>query len=171
MTATALTFNSIEGISYRILKEATDSVKINAKQSSLAIKHFRLFQSTKAMVADMFDLLETLHQPSVVIAIESADPEVTQDIGETILRVCHKTTAIVATMRSTNFGYWEKLYRQPLEKLETYSTSLESHARAFTRNDLAVVLLSREDENALLESLLNPPQPNEALRRSFAKRD
>jgi uncharacterized protein (DUF1778 family) len=39
-----------------------------------------------------------------------------------------------------------------------------------TIEETAIIRLSVEDQRQIMESLLNPPEPNEALRRAFAAR-
>lgn len=55
------------------------------------------------------------------------------------------------------------------DKLRAHSDELASHIGAFGSRDAALIVLTRRQQDSMMELLLNPPEPNEALRRAFGK--
>lgn len=160
----------LQVISYAILKEAAKTVTVNAKHSTLAVKHYRLLHSLGNLAKDTESLLKLLHTPSMIAVLEQASPEDVSKSARLMLEAVTNSAVQMERIRSTNMGFWKKPYTHRLDRIDTLNREVKTHAEALSQDGLAVLLLTPNDQDHLLESLLNPPQPNDALRRSISRR-
>jgi hypothetical protein len=179
MTATTcindITFNEIEWRSHAVLADASQAMVRVAKQSRIAagtqrqFVYFQIYRNVRSMAGLMTNLLNLYHAPDAIRALEAAPPEQLHHIVATMTEIHDKVNQTVDSVNAPK--YWDKLYRPLLQQLTGYNDELASHAGAFlAKADSALILLSKRDQDQLLESLLNPPSPNASLRRAFAGR-
>jgi hypothetical protein len=178
MTGTAtfdeITLNEIEWRSHAVMADAAQTIVRVVKQSRIAqrthreILYGQVLFGLRNMSGLMRDLLDIYHAPDAIIAIEAATPDQLSHIVEMMRDVHDKIDKTMGMVHPTR--YWRSLYRPHLAKLKAYNDELESHTRAFCANDSALILLTKGDQDQLVEALFNPPEPNAALRRAFGRK-
>jgi hypothetical protein len=124
------------------------------------------------MAGTFEDLLDRFHQSDTVLALEAASPE---DVGNVVgnLRKVHgKIEELVKLIRSIDkkLGYWRRLYQPRIQKLERLRTRLSAEIDALSPTGSPLILLTKNDQHHLVDSLLQPSEPNDALRRAFARK-
>ena len=173
-TFNEITLNEIEGRSHAVMAGASQAIVRVAQQSRIAkvaqreVLYGKIFLSVRSISGLMHDLLEIFHAPDVTRTLESATPEQLNHIVEMMYDTHGKVEHTLAIVHPTR--YWRSLYRPYLETMRAYNNELASHARTFSSSDSALILLTKRDQDHLTDSLSNPPEPNAALRRAFARK-
>jgi hypothetical protein len=156
------------------MADASQTIARVAKQSRIAqgtrraVLWAQILLGVRSMSGIMRDLLDIYHAPDAILALEAATPEQLSRIVETMRHVHSKVEETIVMVHPTR--HWRRLYRPYLRKLKEYNDELDSHVRAFCASDSALILLTKRDQDHLAESLLNPPEPNAALRRAFGRK-
>lgn len=167
MTATAtMKFNELEWRSDAVQASAGQVISEIARNSKV---HYRVLLDLSSLNGKMLDLLQYLHSAESIKTLESAAPEELQELGAKMQHVHGKIRILIANVKSWDLGFWRRFYYSRLETMAAYNKELCSHAEAFRMPDSSLVLLSKRDQEFLLESLLAPAEPNDALRRAFTK--
>jgi hypothetical protein len=166
MSAT-ITLNELEGRSHAILADASLTIVKVAQHSRQAIKHYNLLRSLSSITGKMEGFLVFLHTVDFINFVDIAPPENVIRVAAIVHEIPDKVNELLYEIQSTEKGYWHKLYRPVLKRLETSNRELQAHVAALSREDSPRLLLSKTDQDQLVASLLDPPEPNEALRRAF----
>ncbi len=82
-----------------------------------------------------------------------------------LLNVIEKYTKLIAEY--LHGGYWRPIYRWAASLLVKYDGELSAHIEAFQLVDSAFLTLSKNDQETVARLLINPPEPNERLRRAL----
>ena len=170
MSATLpLTFDEFEARSYSVLADASQTIVRMAKESR-AVTHYQILRDLTSICDDMRSLLDLFHDQNGIPALENATPEQLENIPIRMRAVHSKNEQIISTIHSKKLGYWKHLYDTRVKRLEAYNCELDSHAYALSEGPSSVLLLTKRDQDRILESLANPPSPNDALRRAFERK-
>lgn len=167
--ALTLTFDEFEARSYSVLAVASHAIVRMAKQSR-AVSHYLLLRDLGLICDDTRSLLEFFHESDSIVALEVAGPEQLGTVPARLRAIHGKIEQTVSLIRSKKFGYWERFYEARAKTLEAYNLELDSHVYALSESQSSVLFLTKRDQDRVLESLANPPKPNEALRRAFARK-
>jgi hypothetical protein len=165
-----ITFNELEWRSDALGASAGRTIASVARQPRLAVLHYRSIRGLHSISSAMNDLLETIHASDSIEALESAPVDRLEDLGRKLLEGHDKVRTAILQIKSLDLGFWRKAYSSSLQALEHQNQILGTHAAAFANSGAPLVLLSERDQAYLLESLASPNEPNEALRRAFARR-
>jgi hypothetical protein len=168
MSAT-ITLNTLEGLSYSILADTSQTIVTVAKDSRFAVKHYHIIRHLKSINTKMRELVSILHTPESIRVLESIPTEQLATLAELMREVPIKTVEMIGQIRSLPLGYWVRFYRPHLLALEASNSELYAHVTAFTSADLRPILLTKEEQAELVASLLNPGKPNGTLRRAFSR--
>lgn len=160
----------LEWRSYAVLAKAGETISAVARQSRHAVFYYSVLRDTKSIANSMRDLLDMFHAPDSIQAFEAATPDQLSGLIEKGRNIHSKLEEVTYKIRRLRLGYWERLYRGPLIRLDDYNQELERHLTSFAASDQQTLLLTKRDQEQLLASICNPPEPTEALRRAFAKR-
>ena len=163
----ALIFSELEWRNYVLLANASKALITLRKKSHLAFRHYQALGILKSIVSGMAEVGTLLHSREAVSALERATADQLLAMAEKMRDIHTKNTEIVAQIRTLDLGFWGPVYHPYVLKLESCSSEMDSHIRAFTQSESANILLTKRDQDHLLGTLLNPPEPNEALRRAF----
>ena len=170
MSATLpLTFDEFEARSYSVLADASKTI-VKMAQQSRVVTHYQILSGLTDIVEDMRSLLDIFHTAEMIPALENATPEQLENVPTRMRDVHGKIEQTISIIRSKKLGYWKRLYDARVEKLETYNCELDSHVYALSESQSSVLLLTRRDQDRILESLANPPKANDALRRAFTRK-
>jgi hypothetical protein len=163
-----IAFSEFEWRNSAVLASANKTIVTIARQSKVAISHYQLVCSLRSLASTERELLNLLHSKEIILALEQAVPEQISSLSEKLLDSQVKTDEVISSIRALRLGFWEKVYRPYLLKLDGCTNELIHHARAFSNvTESALIMLSKGDQEHLLAALENPPEPNEALRRAF----
>lgn len=169
--ATAITINEVEWRSDAVQASAGRVISAVTQHSLLAVMHLEvLLRLHYSVNRNMETLLKFLHSPESVRALENAPLDKLAEMGDKMRHVHGRVRCAVAQISSVDLGWWEVFYRPVLTKLDAYNAQIVAHADAFCSNDSAPVLLTKQDQDFVLECVANPREPNEALRRAFARK-
>jgi hypothetical protein len=165
-------------LTFRELAFRTDALSVSAskviyrtaKQTKLAVKHYEVMVGLRSLHDAMSGLLKTIHAKESISQIESAPAATLEQFGRDFLDVHNKVRVAALQLRGLDLGYWRKLYDSSLSKLDACNAELLAHASAFSKTESPLILLTRQDQDLLFNRLSDPPEPNEALRRAFARR-
>jgi hypothetical protein len=150
-----------------VLASANRTIVTIAKNSKLALYHYSIVRQLGVLSSAERELLNLLHSDTAMV-LEVASPEQLSPLADRIESSESKTREIIVTIRSMNLGFWERVYRPYLTKLEVCNEELLCYARSLRMaSESALILLSKTDQMHLLTVLSNPPEPNEALRRAL----
>ncbi len=166
----AITFNELEWRSDALGASAGRVISNIAKQSQLAVRHYNVIFGLHSTNSAMLDLLQTLHTSDSIQVLELAPPDRLRELGRKLLDVHNKVRTVVLQIRSFDLGFWRKAYHSSLKNLELHNLELSAHAQALMNADSPLVLLSERDQAFVLESLAASREPNEAMRRAFARK-
>jgi hypothetical protein len=173
MTSNELTFSEIEWRSYAVMAEAGQTIVRVAQQSQIAQRARREFLQAqiyfgiRSMSGLLRDLLDIYHAPDAILALEAASPEQLIHTTESMRDIHSKVEQTIARIHPTR--YWRSFYRPFLKSLKAYNDELATHACAFEANNSALILLTKKDQDHLVDSLLNPSRPNDTLREFVRK--
>ena len=167
MSAT-ITIEEFEARSYSVLADASQTIVKMAKESRV-VTHYQVLRGLTSIGEDMRGLLAFFHTADMIHALESATPEQLGNIPARMRDVHDKIEQTISLIHSKKLGYWKSLYDTRVKKLETYNRELDSHVYVLTENQ-SLILLTKKDQDRILESLAKPPKPNESLRRAFAQK-
>jgi uncharacterized protein YicC (UPF0701 family) len=167
MQTATMTFNELEWRSDAVTASAGQVISEIARNSKL---HYRVLLDLRSVNDKMLDLLRHLHSPESIKNLESATPDKLQELVDKMKNVHGKIRILIAHVESWDLGYWRRFYRSRLETMATYNQELAMHAEAFATPEKSLILLSKRDQEFLLESLMAPAEPNDALRRAVARR-
>jgi hypothetical protein len=169
MQAATMKFNEMEWRTDAVQASAGRVISSMAMHSKLAFQHYDILKRLSSVNDSLSELLNYLHSQEAIKILEAAAPKELERIGVKMYEVHCKVRVAAAQIRSINLGFWKRLYFSRLDKLEAYNRELSFHSEAFKATDTPLLLLSKRDQNFVLESLLSPPKPNEALRRAFGR--
>lgn len=170
MATAAITMNEMEWRSYAIMADAGHVISRIAKRPRVAHAHWSLLMNLGSCNEKIVDLLRLFHAPDSIETLELATPEQLTSLALKLRNVHEKIQQVINQFQAANLGNWRRAYQPKLAKLEQYDREISSHVDAFSQNESSLILLSRRDQEYLLESLLKPPEPNESLRRAFARK-
>jgi hypothetical protein len=168
-TATTMKFNELEWRADAVQASAGQMISAVARHSKLAFYHYGLLTDLTAIGNTMADLVRYLHTAEAILCLESSTPEELDRFGSKLHEVQGKVRILCCQIRSTDLGFWRKLYTSRLDRMEASNREIIAHAEAFKATDSSLILLSKRDQEFLLESLMAPVEPNDALRRAFMK--
>jgi hypothetical protein len=169
-----LVFNEIESRIYAVMAEATQTLGQVVKQSQIVqstrtdILFGRYLLATRSISGKMRKLIGGFHTADAIKTLEAARPEDLESLAERMLVLHKKVKETLDAIRPPR--YWRELFRNTADELNAYNEELAAHAHAFEMKSGALLVLSKNDQDILVDSLLNPPQPNAALREAFAKK-
>lgn len=169
MTA-AMTLRDLEGQSYSILADASQVIVRVREQSSLALRHFQILRLLRTLAPNTRKLLMRMREPDTVSVLERAEPTEIKPLAEAVRKLQTMRDEVVRDLHALDgrTGYWRKLYRPLARDLERQN--LEVAALADALEATPVLLLTKASQDAIAASLVNPPDPNTALRRALARR-
>jgi uncharacterized protein DUF1778 len=178
MTGTAtfneVTLKEIEWRSHAVIAGTAQTIVRVVKQSRVGqsarreILHGQILLNVRSISGLMRDLLNLFHAGDAIVTLEGVTPEQREHIVETLRDVHVNVEDTIARLHPTR--YWKKLYRSSVAKLKAYNAELEAHASAFCATDSQLILLTKNDQDQLLDALSRPAKPNAALRRAFARK-
>jgi len=167
-TAT-MKFNELEWRTDAVRASAGKIISHVATQSKLALIHYGLLLDLRTINGQMVDLLRFLHSPESIAILEASSQEERGKLGSLMFDVHNKVRVTICRMRALELGYWRHIYAPRFDKLEAANTGLAAHADAFRNTDSALIILGHGDQDFILESLVAPDEPNDALRRAFMR--
>ncbi|MGA9804833.1 MAG: hypothetical protein WA383_21295 [Terriglobales bacterium] len=170
MQTATIKFNELEWRSDAVQAAAGRMISNVAKHSELAFLHLRFLGDLRSINEKMIDLLAYMHSPEAISILESAAPEELDRVSMKMHDVHSKMRVLILEVRSADLGFWNRVYVSRLNKLEASNHELCSHVEAFRAANSSLILLSKRDQEFLLESLMAPAEPNDALRRAFMKK-
>ncbi len=162
MLSTAIALDVLEDRSDMVVGLAAET-RTAFRGSPLRLYTLLRLRKLSHQIDAMFTLI---HQAEVAKTIEQAEPARRAILANKLDNCCLRTTDLVSAIRSANFTFWARFYRTIADRLDSQRGTLHAHAAAFR---LLPVFLGRPDEVAMIEALLNPPEPNDALRRAVAE--
>jgi len=169
MQTATMEFNELEWCSYAVQASAGKVICNVATHSKLAFQHYAVLMDLSSVNECMLNLLKCLHSPATIKALEASTPEELDHLSAEFQDTHNRLRVVVLKIRSFNLGFWKRLYFSRLDKLEAYNRELFSHIEAFKATDSSLILLSKRDQEFLLESLLAPPKANDALHHAFRR--
>jgi hypothetical protein len=173
-TFNEITLKEIEWRSHAVIAGASQTIVQVVKQSRIAqrtrreVLYGQILLGIRNLSGLMRDLLDLFHAQNAIMTLEAATPEERGRIVETIRDVHASVEETTARLHPTR--HWRKLYRLYVEKIKTCNAELESHANAFSAIGSQLILLTKNDQDQLMDALLRPSEPNDALRRAFARK-
>jgi hypothetical protein len=162
-------FNELEWRSDAVQASAGQVISYVARNSKLALLHYGFLSSLGSINNQTLDLVNYMHSPEAIANLEASTDFERERIREKMMDVSNKVRVMICQLRNADFGFWKRVYTKRLEELETANKALYSHAEAFGAIDSSVILLTKRDQERLLESLMAPDEPNDALRRAFMR--
>jgi hypothetical protein len=171
MSAAIITVNELEGRSYTILANASHAlaaIPSVAKHSRQAVRHYLFCLRLGKIAGQLEELMAYLHTPESIVALESAQPERVVRLGQIMREIPVKSFELVSMIRSADLGFWQSSYERHTKRLESSAGEASAHISVFLEGT-PLVLLTKVDQDRLVESLLNPPEPNARLRRAFGR--
>lgn len=171
MTAT-ITFNQLEGRSHSVMAEASQTIVRVRQQSSLAVTHWRVLRSLKWMNSNLQKLLFQFYAADTILTLEAASTEQIHGLAVTVGELNLKMREVLTSIHSLDgkIGYWSTLYRPHVRGLEKQTLEVAALADRLAATDAPLVLLTKDAQDHLVKTLLDPPEPNAALRRAFARK-
>jgi hypothetical protein len=159
----------LEWRGYAILADTFKVIATVATPSEArwVIFYYGLRSTLKSIAANMREMGGFIHSRESVVSFEQATLDQLGSIVFTMENVHRKTVDMVKVVRSIDAGAWSVIYARQLDAVEAYSLEIENRAKSFRQTDSARLLLTKRDQDILVESLLNPPEPNDALRQAF----
>lgn len=164
----SVVFYELQSRSYAVLADTGRAIRSVTIHSKLSVKHYELCTGLKSLVKKMNALVDVLHTPESVVAIERMSPENLLKALEPMRKIPTQLTELVDDLRTVNLGFWKPLYERQLRPLEQRSRALEVHLQVLSTHP--ILLLTKSDEEQLLQAILNAPEPSLALRRSFTSK-
>ncbi|MGC2271839.1 MAG: hypothetical protein WA555_00940 [Candidatus Sulfotelmatobacter sp.] len=169
MQTATMKFNELEWRADAVQASAGQMISTVARHSKMAFRHYGTLTDLNTISDKMAELLRYLHSPEASACLESCTSEDLNRLGSKLHEVQGKVRIVVCQIRSMDLGFWRKLYYTRVDRLEASNRDLIAHSEAFKTVDSSLILLSKRDQEFLLESLLAPDEPNDALRRAFMK--
>ncbi len=171
MSAQEIALNELQWRSAQITASAGEAVARVLRQPISALKHYSVLRSLNTVTATISEFLTFIHTADSIAALEAAAPEQLHDIGRQLEDACSKLQMLIAkTDVFSRAGTWRRWYAPRLEKVSDSNRQLRTHANALRSRDSSLILLTKRDQEFLLEELLNPKEPSEDLRRVFKRR-
>lgn len=166
----AITFDELERRQNSVMADISQAVV--RLHSKLAITHWKVFQVLRSTDSGLEDLLARFREPDTLVVLEAASPEQLQRLVDNLRQLDEKVAVLVRAIRSLeNLGHWRKFYRKRGHVKEQLRLRLVAQIEALSPTDGAsLILLTGTDQEHLVNALLTPAEPNEALRRAFARK-
>lgn len=168
MQTATMKFNELEWRSDAVQASAGQMISRLATHSKEAFGHYSILLGLREINKQMTELLSYLHSPQAIRVIESSSEEERNRIGAKMHTVAGKVRVGICQLRESDIGFWKRVYLPRLEMLSAANQELCSHAEAFMAAD-SLIMLSKRDQDFMLESLMAPDEPNDALRRVFTR--
>jgi hypothetical protein len=169
MAAQAIAINELEWRNAAVTASAGRVISNLAKQPASAVIHYRLLAGVRTVNGAVSELLTQMHSEASIAALEAALPEQRVTLGQQLENAHDKIRMMIATLRVANLGYWKRFYTPKLDILESWNRELRAHSDALKDTDASLLILSKGDQEFLLDALLNPKEPSEDLRRTFSR--
>lgn len=171
MSAQEIALNELEWRSARIAASAGEAVSLVLRQPISAVRHYRVLKSISAAIEAINEFLELIHTSSSITALERATPEKRSDLGRQIDEAFSKLHMLIArTEMLSRSGSWKHWYAPRLERITDSNRQLKAHANALRDSEGSLLLLTKRDQEFLLEALLNQEQPAGDLRQASARK-
>jgi Protein of unknown function (DUF1778) len=172
MQTATMTFNELDWRSDAARASAGKVLSSVATQSKAAYKHYAVLRGIGVLNEKMLDLIKLMHSPELRTAIELASATDLAVPTEKLRDLHGKVRITVAQIRCLipSVGFWKPFYSSRLQTLEAYNTEIVGHADAFAEVQSSLIMLSERDQELVLATMENPPAPNDALRRAFARK-
>lgn len=172
MSAAAIALNELEWRNAAIAASAGEVVSQVIRQPASAIKHLRVHRKIDVVTEATNVLLTLLHAPQSIAALEAVTLEQRHTLGRQMKEAHQKIHMLIAKTDAFSQGRtWSHLYAPHRAKLAAANRQLEAHANSLCdSDDASLILLTKQDQEFLLEALLNPKEPSEEMRRVFARR-
>ena len=170
MAAGTIAINELEWRSHAVMADAGRVISGLASDAKIAHKHYSLLNKLNSLNGNLSDLLRTFHSQQSISTLESVDSDQLEKICKMLSEIVSKTKEIDREIRTLEVKYWKPFYEARRKKLVLYNEELISHINAFEQSESALIVLSKKDQDFFLQSLLDSPEPNLALRRAFARK-
>jgi len=171
MSAQEIALNELEWKSARITASAGEIVSNVLRQPISAARHHRVRKSINVVIEAISEYLTLIHTRESITALEAATPEQRDSLSRQLGDAHDKLHMLIAQTRAiSRTGNWRRWYAPRLEKIIDSNRQLGAHASALRDSETLPILLTKCDQEFLLEALLNPKEPSEDLRRVFARR-
>lgn len=164
------TSSVVEANSQRIAALLQAKGDLPATDHSLQQSCKKIANSLRVMTDLVSKLVDSFHRPDVIRAVErhcenGPLDEIIALLADSLKR-SHET-AVLARQVTIPFPYWAEVWTRNLQNLESRNEELAAHIRAFSSGQ-KVLLLTREQQEQLIDMLLDPPEPSPGLRRLLA---
>ena len=170
MAEQAITINNIEWRSDAVRAKSGQLLSMAYKHAKISILHISILREIKSLTLSMKDLVASLHDPKAIFVLESASREDRSKIGANLRNTSDKVQMTIAGLRAVDGGSWKKMYTSRIADLENVNREYCAHSKAFKNQDAELLMLSKADQDFLIEGLINPKEPSEDLRRVFARK-
>jgi hypothetical protein len=170
MTAQAIALNEIEWRSDAVAASAGRAISNVATHTLAGIKHLRILNAMSVIRDALTELLRHLHTEDSITALENATPEQRIKIATKFCEINDKVRLMFAASENVHLGYWKPWYTPKLNAIKLLNSELVGHSEALKDTDAALIILSKKDQEFLLEAILNPKEPSEDFYRVFARK-
>jgi hypothetical protein len=170
MSVAVITFSELEGQSYSVMAEASHAIAAISRRSDLALAHVRCLKAIRSTSVQLSALLQLLHSPESIAALEApASAAKAARVTGHMRDVASKVTEAIDELHSLDVGHWKPVYKSYVTRLVALNAELVCHVNALESGASTFLWLTKADQDRLVSVLQNPPAPNEALRRAFAR--
>lgn len=170
MGAQTITFNEVEWRSAEVTARSGKIFSTAAHHARLGIRHLGILHSLGDLSEAMKGLLAYLHEEEPRKVLEMASQDQRQGLAEKLRDSHDKVQMMLARLRSTDHGHWERYYRRKYAVIEGPNLELCALSDALKNYECEVIMLSKRDQDYLLQALMNPKEPSEDLRGVFARK-
>jgi hypothetical protein len=171
MSTNEIALNELEWRSAQITASAGEAFSKVLRQPVSAVRHYRVLKSISGAIQAINEFLALIHTTDSITALESATPEQRSDLGRQLDEAYSKLHLLIArTETLSRTGSWKHFYAPRLEKICDCNRQLKAHANALRDSDTSLLLLTKRDQEFLLEALLNPGEPAEEQRQAFTRK-
>ena len=169
----AITFDELEWRHHSIMADTSQALVRLHQHSKLAITHWRVLHLLKSSDGRLEDMLARFSDPDTLIVFEAASVEQLRSLVVNLRQLDEKVAELVRAIRALekDLGYWRRFYRTRGQVKEQLRLRLVAQIEALSpTHGASLILLTKTDQEHLVNALLTPAEPNEALRRAFARK-